>query len=308
MTSEAVVHRSAETELNIKSLQTFVYRWPIEVPVVTSFGVMHDRPMVLVRVEDYSGAVGWGEIWCNFPAIGAEYRARVAERILAPLLAENSFAQPYEAFRFLSNHTDVLAIQAGEPGPISQAIAGIDIALWDLAARKAGVPLWHKLGGVNRPVPVYASGINPTAPERLAAAKRAEGYTAFKLKVGFGLERDVTNLNALRRELGADAILMADANQAWSVQDASRAVAQLEDFSLAWLEEPLRADRPLTEWCDLAGAQTRIPLAAGENVSGTANFNALISANAVAVVEPYIANGVAFLAARTWLARLRLQV
>ena len=61
-------------------------RWPVRVPVRTSFGTMHDRPAVLVRVEDAEGAHGWGEAWCNFPSCGAEHRARLIETVLAPLL------------------------------------------------------------------------------------------------------------------------------------------------------------------------------------------------------------------------------
>ena len=69
----------------IARLEAHVLRWPVEVPVRTSFGTMHDRPAVLVRVEDDDGAVGWGEAWCNFPSCGAEHRARLIETVLAPL-------------------------------------------------------------------------------------------------------------------------------------------------------------------------------------------------------------------------------
>jgi len=58
----------------LRSLRAFVYRCPIDTPVVTSFGTMRERPMVLVRAEDLDGTVGWGEAWCNFPAVGAEHR------------------------------------------------------------------------------------------------------------------------------------------------------------------------------------------------------------------------------------------
>jgi L-alanine-DL-glutamate epimerase-like enolase superfamily enzyme len=261
-----------------------VFRCPIETPVVTSFGVMRDRPMVLVRVEDADGAVGWGEAWCNFPTVGAEHRARLIESVLAPLVQGVSFSSPNEAFRRLSEQTAVLALQSGEPGPLAQSIAGVDIALWDLAARRAGVPLWRMLGGVSPRVRVYASGLNPDSPEKLATARHLEGYRAFKLKVGFGIERDVANLTALRAALGDDAELMVDANQAWSLEEAERAVPKLEPFALRWLEEPLRADRPWSEWRALAG-KTRIPLAAGENLAG----EAALDSGALGVVQPDIA-------------------
>ena len=280
----------------IARVEAHVLRWPVRVPVRTSFGTMHDRPAVLVRVEDADGAFGWGEAWCNFPSCGAEHRARLVETVLAPLVAGRSFASPAAAFRELSEKTAVLAIQAGEPGPIAQAIAGVDIALHDLAARRAGQPLWRHLArrddaavaSAGRPLTVYASGINPDDPGSVVAALRRQGHTAFKLKVGFGAARDVDNLAAVRAAAGAEACLMVDANQAWPFADAVAMAHRLAAFAPAWLEEPLRADRPWPEWQRLAAASP-IPLAAGENAIGDDAFDALIASRAVAVVQPDLA-------------------
>lgn len=272
----------------IRSLRGLVFRYPLEIPVRTSFGVMHDRPMVLVRAEDAEGAVGWGEIWCNFPAVGAEHRARLVASVLAPLVEGAEFATPADAFRLLTARTEVLAIQSGESGPIAQAIAGVDIALWDLAARKGKQPLWRLLGGASPRVPVYASGLNPDQPEKLAARRRDEGYRAFKLKIGFGPERDLANLKALRATLGRDVDLMVDANQAWSLDTAVEMVLRLEAFGLKWLEEPLRADRPWSEWQTLARS-TNIALAAGENIAGEEQFDAALASRVLRVVQPDIA-------------------
>ena len=78
--------------LHIRSLRALVWRYPLKTPVVTSFGSMRDRPMVLVRAEDTDGNDGWGEIWCNFPAVGAEHRARLVHGVLAPLATGRAFA------------------------------------------------------------------------------------------------------------------------------------------------------------------------------------------------------------------------
>jgi L-alanine-DL-glutamate epimerase-like enolase superfamily enzyme len=274
--------------LRIRSLDAFVFRCPIATPVITAFGAMRDRPLVLVRAEDADGCLGWGEVWCNFPAVGAEHRARLVTSVLAPLVEGQAFDDPPAAFRVASARTAVLAIQSGEPGPVAQAIAGVDIALWDLWARRAGQPLWRLLGGASPRVAVYASGLNPDAPERLALARRAEGHAAFKLKVGFGAERDVANLAALRAALGPDAELMVDANQAWTPETALELAPRLERFDLRWLEEPLRADTPWRTWRALA-ARTRIPLAAGENLAGDAAFDAALASGALAVVQPDLA-------------------
>lgn len=266
-----------------------VYRHPLASPVTTSFGVMRDRPMVLVEVEDAEGNRGYGEVWCNFPAVGAEHRARLVESVLAPILTSRRFADPTEAFVHLTQATHVLALQCAEPGPFAQAIAGIDLALWDLAARRAGAPLWRYLNPAASPaIAVYASGLNPDGPELLAASRMEEGYTAFKLKIGFGMARDVRNLEALRATTGASCRLMVDANQAWDLATASAAAPQLERFALDWLEEPLRCDRPASEWLDLS-RKTRIPLAAGENMLGDAAFTAAIASEAFSVLQPDLA-------------------
>lgn len=266
-------------------IEAFVFRCPIATPVRTSFGTMHDRPAVFVRVENHDGATGWGEVWCNFPSCGAEHRAKLVDTVMAPLLTSRAFDGPAEAFDWLTQRTAVLAIQSGEPGPMAQVIAGIDLALWDLCARRAGQPLWRYLGGAHDGVGVYASGINPDRPQDLAAARLAEGYRAFKLKIGFGRERDLANLAAMREVLGPDLPLMTDANQAWSLDEARAMAPQLEAFNLGWLEEPLRADRPWHEWQQLSQA-TGIPLAAGENIAGPAAFDAAIAQGVLSVLQP----------------------
>ena len=282
--------------LPIVRVDAHVLRWPVKVPVRTSFGTMHDRPAVLVRIEDCEGAHGWGEAWCNFPSCGAEHRARLIETVLAPLLIGASFASPEAACDELTRKTAVLALQSGEAGPIAQAIAGVDIALHDLAARRAGRPLWRMLlpaadavptAGLRPQVAVYASGINPEKPGEAVATLRRAGYNAFKLKIGFGIDRDLANLRDVRAAAGGDAV-MVDANQAWDLDAATGMAERLASFDLGWLEEPLRADRPMQEWQRLA-EQCAIPLAAGENAIGDAAFDALIASRAVAIVQPDLA-------------------
>jgi len=274
--------------LSIRTLSARVFRYPLQTPIATSFGVMRERPMVLVRAEEADGVVGWGEAWCNFPAVGAEHRARLINGVLAPLAIGQRFAGPAEAFESLTVQTSVLALQSGEPGPFAQAIAGIDIALWDLHARRARAPLWRMLGGTSPKVRVYASGLNPDDAAHVADTKRREGYTAFKLKIGFGRDRDLGNVRALRQALGAKVELMVDANQAFSLDTAIDMARRLEGFELHWLEEPLRADRPWAEWRTLRRA-TAIPLAAGENIAGDAAFDAALAADALAVIQPDMA-------------------
>ena len=271
----------------IRTVKAFCYRYPLATPVVTSFGRMLDRPAVFVRVEDTDGHVGWGEVWANFPAVGAEHRARLVNEVLAPAIAGFAASHPLDVFETLTQATSVLALQSGEPGPFAQAISGIDLAVWDLYARRRQMPLWKLLGGNRSRIRVYASGINPTGSRQMAEAALSRGHRALKLKVGFDLAADRVNLASLRQLIG-DGMLAADANQAWSLDRALEVVPQLGEFDLAWLEEPIRADRPWQEWQALR-RDSSMPLSAGENIASQAGFTQALGGDVLRVVQPDIA-------------------
>ncbi|MEY9178766.1 D-galactarolactone cycloisomerase [Bradyrhizobium sp. USDA 326] len=271
----------------IRSVEAFCYRYPLATPVVTSFGKMLNRPAVFVRVIDEDGVEGWGEAWSNFPAPGAEHRARLVTEVLAPGLVGRKFEGPALPFETLTKGTKVLALQCGEPGPFAQAISGIDLALWDLAARRKRLPLWRLLGGQSGKIKVYASGINPGGAAQTAEAALKRGHRALKLKVGFGAETDIANLSALRTIVGAG-MLATDANQGWSVDQALEMLPRLSEFNLRWLEEPIRADRPREEWRKLR-ANAKMPIASGENISSVQDFEAALGDDVLGVIQPDIA-------------------
>ena len=168
----------ADLAFELADISVSVYRAPIARPVQTAFGMMTDRPAVIVRTTDAEGRTGFGEIWSNFPAHGAEHRARLASSILLPEVMDRHWSSPEQVFDLLTANTRFLALQSGEHGPIAQAIAGIDIALWDLVARRAGLPLWRLLGGVgDGRVAAYASGIGPDgAVDQAESARQAGCY------------------------------------------------------------------------------------------------------------------------------------
>ena len=269
----------------IERVECFVYRAPVVAPVANAFGAMRDRPSTFVRVSASDGAWGWGEVFCNFPQVGAEHRARLVESVLVPLLTGADASEPRLTFAMLSAKTRAMAIQCGEPGPFAQITGAIDQALWDMAARRAGEPLWRRLGGTRNAVNVYASGIGPDRVVDIALAKRAEGFRAFKLKVGFGSVRDIGNLSAMREALGDDATIMTDANQAWTPQEAVDRIAELASLRPHWIEEPMLADHSLDAWRALA-SRTDVPLAAGENIRGIEAFDAALDAGHLRFVQP----------------------
>jgi L-alanine-DL-glutamate epimerase-like enolase superfamily enzyme len=275
------------TPAKIRKLQAFCYRYPLMTPVVTSFGKMTSRPAVFVRVEDEDGFAGWGEAWCNYPSTGAEHRSRLINEVLAPAVAGLAGSEPKEIFEQLTQGSSVLALQSGEAGPFAQAIAGIDLALWDLHARRRNLPLWKCLGGKSGAIRVYASGINPTGSRQMAEAAMRRGHRALKLKIGFEPAIDRANLSALRELIG-NGMLAADVNQGWSVERAVELASSVAEYNLAWLEEPIRADRPWQEW-QLLRKNVRTPLAAGENIAGRAGFAQALGDDVLSVVQPDIA-------------------
>lgn len=113
--------------IGVARIQAWSFRCPTPKPVATSFGIMCDRPAVLVRIEDHDGAFGWGEIWANWPAAGAEHRVRLLEMDIAPLLVGTRAQRPEDFFHRLEQQTQIRATQCGEIGPFNQVIAGLDI-------------------------------------------------------------------------------------------------------------------------------------------------------------------------------------
>lgn len=270
--------------LHVAAVRVHVLSAPVAQPVRNSFRVLRERSSLLVEVIDADGISGWGEIWCNYPPGAALHRARLLTEVVAPLLAGKTFADPGAAFALLEQALRVPALQCGEPGPFAQVAAGIDIALWDLAARKAAQPLWKWLGG-SPPVKVYASGLGPEQPERIAAQKLEQGFRAVKLKVGFDAGTDAANIRNLRAVVGEHGGIMLDANQRWDVEDAVAAARNFAEFNPLWLEEPVPADVPVVEWCDLA-RRIVVPLAAGENLRGAQAFREMTGSGAVRVIQP----------------------
>jgi len=277
--------------MTVERIECWVFRAPIAKPVAAAVGSMGNRPAVFVRVAADDGAWGWGEVFCNFPPVGAEHRARLLREIVAPLVAGGPSDQPGAVWESLTRRLRLMALQSGEPGPMAQVIASIDQALWDLQARRAGVPLWRLLRahpGADGRVRPYASGLGPDGVAETALAKQAQGYTAFKFKVGFDARADLANFREIRAALGPQAQIMVDANQAWDLPTAAQRLAELEAFAPYWVEEPLAADEPLQAWKLLAQGSP-LALAAGENIRGHADFDAAMGNGHLRFVQPDVA-------------------
>lgn len=281
-----VDHRASSlaAPIRIGEISTFVLEAPIAKPVRNSWRTLTSRSALLLRITDHEGAEGWGEVWCNYPPRGAQHRADLINLVAAPVIAGREFASPEAVFRTLEQALRIPSITSGEYGPFAQIAAGIDNALWDLVAKRAGKPLWQYFGGVSR-VAVYASGLSPDEPGPLAAQAIKNGFRAAKLKVGADPAADLKNSAELRTLLGASGGLMYDANQRWTLEQAQEAIATFAEFEPLWMEEPLAADEPVAAWQTLAG-RSALPLAAGENVRERAVFDAFVDSGALRFLQP----------------------
>ncbi|KAJ56285.1 mandelate racemase [Actibacterium mucosum KCTC 23349] len=275
--------------IEIARIQAWAFRSPTKRPVATSFGVMHDRPAVLIRVEDRDGVFGWGEAFANWPAAGAEHRVRLLQMDIAQLVLNKPAATPAEFFHQLADQTRIRAVQCGEVGPFSQVLAGLDIAIWDLAARRAGLPLrkFIRQDAADQ-VPAYASGIQINAAAEILPAARMAGHQRFKVKVGFNMPTDIALVHDVQTDLSGEETLACDANQAWNLEQACAFVDGVAGLPLHWLEEPMPVFTDRTKWQELA-RQSSIPLAGGENIIGVPEFGKAIDAGHLSVVQPDVA-------------------
>jgi L-alanine-DL-glutamate epimerase-like enolase superfamily enzyme len=270
--------------MTIASLEAGLYRIALQETLSDStHGDITGFELVTVRIKDKSGAEGVGytvTVGTNGAAILA-----LIERYLQPLLIggdPDRIEQHWQRMWWACHY-------GGRGGVVAFAISAIDIALWDLFARKRGVALWRLLGGFDPRVPCYAGGIDlQFRLDRLLKqtdANLERGFRAIKMKVGRErLSEDVERVQAMRRHLGPDFPLMVDANMRWSADQAIRAARELQPLGVVWLEEPVIPD-------DIPGharvvREGGLPVATGENLHTLYDFARFIAAGAVTYPEP----------------------
>ena len=199
--------------------------YSIPLPTVLSdstHGAMSSFELVAVRIRSADGAEGVGYTY-TVGAGGAAITALV-NRDLKPVLV----GADAERIEWLWQRMWWTLHYGGRGGLAAMAISAVDIALWDMKARRCSTPLWRLLGGHDPRVPCYAGGIDLDLPLdallRQTDDNRARGFRAIKMKVGRPrLREDVERVRAMREHLGADFPLMVDANMRWSADEAIRA-------------------------------------------------------------------------------------
>ncbi len=162
--------------IHIGRIETFRLRADVEGLPASALGAMRARNGLLVRIEEPDGAFGWGEVWCNFPPHASQSRQKLLQNVIGPKLIGRSFARPGDVRPSLEARWTTMATHVGEPGPFGHCIAGIDMAVWDLAARRLGKPLSAVLSSdPANSVKAYASSPNPARRQTWPRSFRPPG-------------------------------------------------------------------------------------------------------------------------------------
>lgn len=270
--------------MKIIDVKLIPLRYPLKEPIRLAWGEMTHRQFALIQIETDEGITGIGETSVNFPVWSIVERKATVEQGIKPLLLGEDPLCIERLWEKMYRSLIRLGLLWGK-GAIMQAISGADIALWDIAGKALGAPVFRLLGGLYQErIKLYATGFSLKEPAEGAARCVEQGYRAVKLRIGFDPERDVENVRAVREAIGDDVQLMVDANMAWDRRLAIDMAERLEEFNLYWLEEPVRCDD--LEGMAAVAAATKTPIAAGENAFGRRDFKALLTARAADIIMP----------------------
>lgn len=271
----------------ITQLRVALVTAPLETPIVAPFGTVTTRHNILVRIETDDGAWGFGEAWGNFPPWGCRDRIEILTNVVRPLLVGQRLDDPVALYWMAAEQMQLLANQLGATGPFQQALCGADIALWDLAARRAGVALAdHLRGGTSpRSVEVYATNLSIKQPEAIAQMA-AKGHTRFKFRIA-GTDPVVLDRLAEARDIAGTRPLMADATQSFRLEELRAVARRLWGLSLAWLEEPLPV-HDVAVYRAWRSEPVRPPIALGENTYRSEGFRRLVQEIDPEIVQPDI--------------------
>ncbi len=271
--------------MRIARLEAIAISIPLRAAVSDAVRRITHRDHLVVRIATDDGLEGYGF------TLGYDSSAAMVQMvncIFRPLVegadafaAGNLWAEMYRQ-----------SIQAGRRGAALRAISAIDIALWDLRGKAAGMPVMHLLGVHSTRLRCYATGGYYRDGESIEDLVRemcgyaSSGFTAVKMKVGRASAReDAERLCAVRRALGDDIEILLDANGGWA--DAPSAIAalhRLEEYRPYWIEEPVRADNVSTMARIAAAINT--PVATGELEATRWAFADLLERRAADILQP----------------------
>lgn len=267
------------TDITIVKATTADYEWVREVPITNGLHTYSTSDMTVVTIETDAGVTGYG---IGRPRPGErELRASFLETLIGKDPTRNE--QIWSALWSPK--------MSGRRGYETRALSSIDIALWDIKAKLAGLPLHRLLGGFRDSVPIYIAGGYYTEGKghgQLQDELRSYvelGARAVKMKVGaVSIPEDVARVKAAREAIGPDVKLLLDANCAYRYYEAIEFAQRIEEFSPFWFEEAVQPDD--YDGFRKIAAATWIPLATGENEYTKHGFRDLIATQAVPIINP----------------------
>ncbi len=281
---------------------TEVKTHPVSVPLKRTLWTAHEAlkssSVVLVEVRTDNGLVGYGQIHGAPQKTICDWVARLAA-VVRGMDAAGNVAVWETLFSLTSPRPGGVAARDGLPPPLPRgeraqvmaAIAGIDIALWDLKGKSAGMPVWQLLGGEMKPVFTYATGgyyaegapLDACAEE--LAGFVAKGYRAVKLKTGAEtVAEEAARVRAVREAIGPATLLMLDMNAPYDLETCIAFARAVEPYDIFWLEEPLHWYLQPADFVKLAAA-TSIPLAHGERELTRFTVRDFIASGAIRYVQ-----------------------
>ena len=248
------------------------------------------RTAHLVEIETDEGITGWGE--CFGPGNIALANKYIVEKVIQPLIiGEDPINKEYIWHKVYN-----LLRDSGQKGMPIQALSGIDIALWDILAKKAKLPLYQLLGGkTNNKIPVYGYGmmLQKKSVEELCELFKKEAnqikeknFKAMKMKVGLGPKEDLKLVSAVREAIGDDFKLMVDANHAYNKNDALYVGRGLDEMEIYWFEEPV-APEDYDGYKELK-EKLKTNIAGGEAEFTKYGWNQLIKNNCIDIAQPEV--------------------
>jgi D-arabinonate dehydratase len=268
-------------DTTIEAVETTALRFPLSTPITTALSTYThvDATSVVIRTTD--GLTGFG-ITAGLGGMANVAIRPYIDAELAPLIIGQDAVAPARLWeRMWSPNKPRMGAGIGV-----WALSAVDIAVWDLVGKAAGLPLHRLLGGFNEDVPVYGSGgwhsLDDQALIEECQAYAKQGITAYKYKIGSERDRERTEL--LRREIGEDFTLFADANQRFTITEALETARMLADYGVAWIEEPVLADS--TDDLAEVAASSPVPVATGENVYFGWGFREICDRRAAAYLQP----------------------
>lgn len=275
---------------------------PVERQHRTDLGTKVKSDATLILVETDKGLRGMGAALGNPRVVQAIVEHELAPEVVGedPLYSERIYEKMYNGSRAPP------ALERGVPQPevsrrsgmVMEAIAGVDIAVWDVKAQALGIPVYQALGAARNVVRAYASG--GWAPGDEAEAElggyAAKGFSAVKMRVvgrdGFSIEKCVKRVEAARRGIGPQVELMVDAHGSLEVPVAINLAAALERCNIAWFEEPVSPENHRGQ-AEVRRA-TRIPIASGEREFTRYGFQSLLDHAAIDIAQPDVARAGGF--------------